>query len=103
MKSKNSYSSLKKLTVGSKNYNIYSIPEAEKNGLSGVSKLPKSLKVLLENLLRFEDDLSVKKDQITAIQAWLQTKHLILRLHTVLQEYFYKIILEFQRLQILLL
>ncbi len=74
MKSKNSYSSLKKLTVGSKNYNIYSIPEAEKNGLSGVSKLPKSLKVLLENLLRFEDDLSVKKDQITAIQAWLQTK-----------------------------
>src|SRR6056300_842099 len=74
MKSKNSYSSLKKLTVGSKNYNIYSIPEAEKNGLSGVSKLPKSLKVLLENLLRFEDDLSVKKDQITAIQAWLQSK-----------------------------
>jgi aconitate hydratase len=74
MKSKNSYSSLKKLTVGSKNYNIYSIPEAEKNGLSGVSKLPKSLKVLLENLLRFEDDLSVKKDQITAIQSWLQTK-----------------------------
>lgn len=74
MKSKNSYSSLKKLTVGPKKYNIYSIPEAEKNGLSGVSKLPKSLKVLLENLLRFEDDLSVKKDQITAIQAWLQTK-----------------------------
>ena len=74
MKSKNSYSSLKKLAVGSKNYNIYSIPEAEKNGLSGVSKLPKSLKVLLENLLRFEDDLSVKKDQITAIQAWLQSK-----------------------------
>jgi aconitate hydratase len=74
MKSKNSYSSLKKLTVGNKNYNIYSIPEAEKNGLSGVSKLPKSLKVLLENLLRFEDDLSVKKDQITAIQSWLQTK-----------------------------
>ena len=74
MKSKNSYSSFKKLTVGSKSYNIYSIPEAEKNGLSGVSKLPKSLKVLLENLLRFEDDLSVKKDQITAIQSWLQTK-----------------------------
>ena len=59
MKSKNSYSSLKKLTVGPKKYNIYSIPEAEKNGLSGVSKLPKSLKVLLEYLLRFEDDLSV--------------------------------------------
>jgi aconitate hydratase len=74
MKSKNSYSSLKKLSVGSKNYNIYSIPEAEKNGLSGVSKLPKSLKVLLENLLRFEDDLSVKKDQLTAIQSWLETK-----------------------------
>ncbi|MDB2471006.1 aconitate hydratase AcnA, partial [Candidatus Pelagibacter bacterium] len=52
----------------------YSLLEAEKNGLDGVSKLPKSLKVLLENLLRYEDDLSVTKNQIEAIKEWLKTK-----------------------------
>ncbi|MDC3369972.1 aconitate hydratase AcnA, partial [Candidatus Pelagibacter ubique] len=45
-----------------------------KNGLDGISKLPKSLKVLLENLLRYEDDLSVTKSQIEAIKEWLKTK-----------------------------
>jgi aconitate hydratase len=48
--------------------------EAEKNGLEGISKLPKSLKVLLENLLRYEDDLSVNKNQIDSIKNWLKTK-----------------------------
>ncbi|MDA7460383.1 aconitate hydratase AcnA, partial [Candidatus Pelagibacter ubique] len=43
-------------------------------GLDGISKLPKSLKVLLENLLRYEDDLSVTKSQIEAIKEWLKTK-----------------------------
>ena len=71
---KNSYKSLKKITIGGKDYKYYSINEAEKNGLSGVSKLPKSLKVLLENLLRYEDDLSVTKNQIEAIKEWLKTK-----------------------------
>ena len=37
-------------------------------------KLPKSLKVLLENLLRYEDDLSVTKSQIEAIKNWLRNK-----------------------------
>ena len=36
-------------------YDYYSLPDAEKNGLAGISRLPFSLKVLLENLLRFED------------------------------------------------
>ena len=44
---KNSFNSLKKINIGNKEFNYYSIPEAEKNGLDGVSKLPKSLKVLL--------------------------------------------------------
>ena len=74
MKSINSFKSFKKMTVGKNSYNIYSLPEAEKNGLEGISKLPKSLKVLLENLLRHEDNLTVKKDQITAIKDWLKTK-----------------------------
>ena len=51
----NSYKSLSVLKVGNLNYKYYSLAEAEKNGLEGVSKLPKYLKVLLENLLRYED------------------------------------------------
>ena len=43
------------LKVGSKTYAYYSLPVAEKNGLKGISRLPFSLKVLLENLLRNED------------------------------------------------
>jgi aconitate hydratase len=74
MHSKNSFHSRKKLTVGNQSYNIYSLPEAEKNGLEGISKLPKSLKVLLENLLRYEDDITVDKSQIKAVQQWLQDK-----------------------------
>ena len=71
---KNSYNSLKKITVNDKEYNYYSLNDAEKNGLEGINKLPKSLKVLLENLLRYEDDLSVTKSQIEAIKNWLKTK-----------------------------
>ncbi|MDB4023212.1 aconitate hydratase AcnA [Pelagibacteraceae bacterium] len=74
MKSKNSFKSLSKLSVGNKEYNYYSLPEAEKNGLEGIDKLPKSLKVLLENLLRYEDDVSVGKSQILAMKEWLNTK-----------------------------
>jgi aconitate hydratase len=71
---KNSFNSLKSININGLEYNYYSITEAEKNGLSGVSKLPKSLKVLLENLLRYEDDLSVTKNQIGAIKDWLKEK-----------------------------
>ncbi len=71
---KNSYKSLKDINIEGKNFKFYSLPEAEKNGLNGISKLPKSIKVLLENLLRFEDDLSVNKRQIEAIKDWLKYK-----------------------------
>ncbi|MDB0049078.1 aconitate hydratase AcnA [Candidatus Pelagibacter sp.] len=71
---KNSYNSLKSIDINNRKYKYYSLSEAEKNGLGGISKLPKSLKVLLENLLRYEDDLSVTKSQIEAIKEWLKTK-----------------------------
>ena len=71
---KNSYKSLKTININNSNYKYYSLPEAEKNGLDGISKLPKSLKVLLENLLRYEDDLSVNRNQIDSIKNWLKTK-----------------------------
>ena len=71
---KNSYKSLSDISVEGKNYKYYSLKEAEQNGLTGISKLPKSLKVLLENLLRYEDDLSVNKNQINSIKEWLKSK-----------------------------
>ena len=71
---KNSYKSLKKISINSEDYNYYSLKEAEKNGLKGIDKLPKSLKVLLENLLRYEDGLSVTQSQIESIKEWLKTK-----------------------------
>jgi aconitate hydratase len=71
---KNSFNSKSTININNKDYTYYSISEAEKNGLEEVSKLPKSLKVLLENLLRYEDDLTVNKSQITAIKDWLKTK-----------------------------
>ena len=71
---KNSYNSLSDFKIDNKNYKIFSLSKAENNGLDGISKLPKSLKVLLENLLRYEDDLSVTKKQIEAIKEWLKDK-----------------------------
>ena len=71
---KNSYKTLKSININDNNYKYYSLKEAEKNGLTNISKLPKSLKVLLENLLRYEDGLSVTKDQIDAIKNWLKEK-----------------------------
>ena len=71
---KNSFKSLKTININGDEYSYYSLIEAEKNGLQGISKLPKSLKVLLENLLRYEDDISVTKNQIEAIKNWLKNK-----------------------------
>ncbi len=62
------------LTVGGKSYDYFSIPEAEKAGLGDVSRLPFSMKVLLENLLRFEDGRSVTVDDVKAVAQWLVDK-----------------------------
>ena len=74
MKSLDSFKSLSDLQVGSKKFKYYNLKKAAQNGLDGTEKLPKSLKVVLENLLRFEDDLSVNKDQILALKEWLKNK-----------------------------
>ena len=70
MASLDSFKCRKTLTVGAKTYDIYSLKAAEKNGLAGVSQLPFSLKIVLENLLRNEDGRSVKKEDIEAVAAW---------------------------------
>ena len=70
----NSFNAKQTLKVGDKSYTYYSLPEAEKNGLEGISKLPNSLKVVLENLLRFEDGRTVTKEDIIACADWLKSK-----------------------------
>ena len=72
--SKNSFKSLHTISSSGKEYKIFNLKIAEKNGLEGVSKLPKSLKVLLENLLRYEDEITVDKKQILALKDWLKNK-----------------------------
>ncbi|HHH45243.1 MAG TPA: aconitate hydratase AcnA [Gammaproteobacteria bacterium] len=62
----NSFSTRSSLSVGSNTYEIYRLPALEKD----VSRLPYSLKVLLENLLRFEDDQTVTRDDIEALIHW---------------------------------
>src|SRR5487761_2239125 len=71
-----SFKCQKTLKVGGKTYLYYSLPAAEKNGLKGISKLPYSMKVLLENLLRNEDGRTVKKDDIVAFSKWLKKRAL---------------------------
>ena len=67
MTSLDSFKCCKTLKVGSKTYAYYSLPIAEKNGLKGISRLPFSMKVLLENLLRNEDGRTVTKDDIKEV------------------------------------
>ncbi|WP_406870555.1 aconitate hydratase AcnA [Thioclava sp. 'Guangxiensis'] len=63
----------RKLTVGDKTFSYYSIQAAADAGLGDFSKLPASLKVVLENLLRFEDDgFSVSVDDIKAFGEWAE-------------------------------
>ncbi len=69
-----SFKCRKILNINGKEYVYFSLIEAEKNGLTGISKLPYSMKVVLENLLRFEDNNTVKKADIKAIAKWLETK-----------------------------
>src|SRR6202022_2797727 len=76
MTSLDSFKSQKTLKVGGKTYVYYSLPAAEKNGLKGISKLPYSMKVLLENLLRNEDGRTVKKADIVAVSKWLRKRSL---------------------------
>lgn len=69
-----SFKSRSTLTVQGKDYVYFSLEKAEKNGLEGISRLPYSMKVVLENLLRFEDGVTVTKDDILAVATWLQTR-----------------------------
>ena len=60
----------KTLTVGNQSVAYYSIPAAESAGLGDFSRLPAALKVVLENMLRFEDGKTVSVDDIKAFSTW---------------------------------
>jgi aconitate hydratase A / 2-methylisocitrate dehydratase len=74
MTSLDSFRCCKTLQAGGKTYAYFSLLTAERNGLKGISRLPFSMKVLLENLLRNEDGRTVTKDDIKAVAEWLKTK-----------------------------
>jgi len=73
MSSLDSLKTLKTLEVGAKTYHYFSLPDAAKS-LGNLDKLPMSLKVLLENLLRWEDDKTVTGADLKAIAAWLKAR-----------------------------
>lgn len=73
-KSLDSFNCRSTLTAAGKEYTYFNLKTAEANGLKGISNLPFSMKVLLENLLRNEDGRSVTKQDIENVAAWLDNK-----------------------------
>ena len=71
---KNSFSAKQTLSVADKKYTYYSLPAAMQAGLGDINKLPFTLKILLENLLRHEDGKSVCPADIQAIVDWQKTR-----------------------------
>jgi aconitate hydratase len=62
------------LAVAGREYDTFSLPAAAANGLAGIERLPVSLKILLENLLRNLDGRSVTEDDLRAFPAWLEAR-----------------------------
>jgi aconitate hydratase len=73
-KSLDSFNCKRTLKAGGAEYVYFDLQEAEKNGLTGISRLPYSMKVILENLLRFEDGRSVTKESIQSVAEWLNDR-----------------------------
>jgi aconitate hydratase len=66
----NSFGTRDKLNVGAQVFEIQRLENLEKMGLGSIEKLPFSLRILLENLLRFEDGRFVRPDDIRALANW---------------------------------
>jgi len=74
MASIDSLNTRRTLSVGDKTFVYYSLPVAEEAGLAGISRLPVSMKVLLENLLRNEDGVETNGEDFKAMADWLRTR-----------------------------
>jgi len=68
--SNDTFKSKSTLDVDGKRYDYFSLSQAEKSGVGNLTRLPVSLKILLENLLRFEDGSSVRADDIKTLANW---------------------------------
>jgi aconitate hydratase len=66
----NSFNTRTRLTAGGATFDIFSLPALERAGFSGIARLPYSLKILLENLVRREDGRFVHAEHITAMANW---------------------------------
>ena len=73
MSTRDTFNTRTEIRAGGQTVQIYSLPALEKAGFSGVSRLPYSMKILLENLLRREDEAFVKTDDIQALANWQAT------------------------------
>src|SRR4051812_14967576 len=69
-----SFKARQTVSAAGKDYVAYLLPAAERNGLRGVAQLPFSMKVLLENLLRYEDGRTVTRADIEAVSDWLDNR-----------------------------
>ena len=70
MVSQNSFQTRSSLSVGGHSFTYFSLPALEKAGYRGLARLPYSLKILLENLLRREDGRFVDRDDIETLAGW---------------------------------
>ena len=70
MTSQNSFGAAGKLKAGGREYEIFRLAALEKAGIAKLSRIPYSIKILLENLLRFEDGTTVKKSDIEYVARW---------------------------------
>jgi aconitate hydratase len=70
----NSFDARQTLSVGANTYAYYSLRAAERSGLSDVSRLPFSLKVIIENMLRNEHGRSTSKADIEDAAQWIRNK-----------------------------
>src|ERR1700733_10433311 len=69
MTSLNSFGAASQLQVGGRTYEIFRLAALEKAGVN-LSRIPYSIKILLENLLRFEDGTTVKRSDIEYVANW---------------------------------
>src|SRR5215467_3467619 len=70
MPTHNSFGAAGELAADGKIYQIFRLAALEKAGIAKLSRIPYSIKVLLENLLRFEDGATVKRSDIEYVAAW---------------------------------
>ena len=70
--SRDTFNARRTLVVDGDEYDYFSLPDAANNGAGDSERLPMSLKVLLENLLRFEDDSTVGADDVRTLGHWAE-------------------------------